>query len=104
MSSIIKVICAGLVAGAALITAGNATAADLSPGYVGADVGLVSKFSQDHGTGRVYAGYTLGTTTDFGLENVHAIELMAYSVGARSNSYGYAYSAASAVISGRDQL
>lgn len=73
-----------------LLLSDHAFAADLSPGYVGADLGLATNYGQPHASGRIYAGYTVGSTMSaFGKEDVHAIELMAYSLSARSEKYQY---------------
>ncbi len=85
MSPVIKVLCAGMIA----FTAGShhASATDLSPGYVGADFGAPANEGRSGISSRVYAGYNLGTTVDFGYDQVHAIELMAFSVGSKSKNY-----------------
>ena len=73
-----------------LLLSDHAFAAELSPAYVGADLGLASNYGQSHASGRIYAGYTLGSTVGaFGNEGVRAIELMAYSLSARSDKYAY---------------
>jgi opacity protein-like surface antigen len=82
-----------------LLLSDKAFAADLSPAYVGADLGLVSNYGQQHASGRIYGGYTVGSTIGaFNKEDVHAVELMAYSLSARSEKYAYLLS-----LEGRDQ-
>lgn len=83
-----RILCAGLLA----LAAGGAAAADLSPGYVGASYNVVTSYTlpctsgdecqkTSHDGGKVYAGYTLGADTLFGLEDVHAIEFGLFDLG-----------------------
>lgn len=85
MSPVVKTLCAGMMAW--LASSVNANAGELSPGYVGLDAGVPVGAGRTGLSSRIYAGYTLGSTTDFGMEDVHAIEVMGYSVGTKTKSY-----------------
>jgi opacity protein-like surface antigen len=65
----------------ALIAAGSAAAADLTPDYVGADYG-VARYG-----GRAYAGWKLGSEPIFGTETTHYLELMGFSLGYYTTPY-----------------
>ncbi|MHA4868992.1 outer membrane protein [Duganella sp. PWIR1] len=58
---------------------GSAVGAEPSPVYVGADVG--TQFSNNTSLVRAYAGYKLGT------EQVHAVELMVFTLGTESRVF-----------------
>lgn len=80
------------VAAALLIAAGSASAAEPSPAYIGADVG--TQFSNNTSLVRAYAGYNVGASVLFDLQQVHALELMVFSMGTESKvfqwfDYGY---------------
>ena len=83
-----RILCAGLLA----LAGGGATAADLSPGYVGASYNVGTSYTlpctggdecqtQAHSGGKVYAGYTLGADTLFGMDDIHAIEFGLFDFG-----------------------
>jgi opacity protein-like surface antigen len=89
-----KIFCLALLAVAAL----PAAAQEPSAGYVGANWGVSSNYALscypglacDRNTsrsGKIYAGYTLGTSKVFGtMQNTSAIELSAFAAG---GAYGY---------------
>lgn len=92
MSFIIKGIFAGLLAASALTVSGNVAAADLSPGYVGGDIGVRNSYKLDcisglecdkkaNRSGRIYAGYTLGSNEFLGKENIGSIEFSNFLIG-----------------------
>ena len=88
MSTMIKTLCGGMIA--ALASLSNAQAADAgaaSPGYVGADVGAVVYDGNTSALTRVYGGRTIGTSAAFGLQQVHALELMLYTARLKRDSY-----------------
>ncbi len=98
MSSMFTRLSAGLLAGAALLAGGAAGAADLSPGYVGVDLGLRNHYSLDclggnacdknaNRSGKLYAGYTLGTGQLLGKTTVHAVELSVYNGGTATGAF-----------------
>ncbi len=66
---------------------GSAVGADLSPAYVGADVG--TQFSQNTSLVRAYAGYKLGGNTLFGLQQTHGVELMVFTLGTETKTLRY---------------
>jgi len=83
-----RIFCAGLLA----LAAGGAAATDLSPGYVGASYNAVTNYTlpctsgdecqtQSHKGGKVYAGYTLGADTVFGMDISHAVEFGLFDLG-----------------------
>lgn len=80
-----KIWMALLIAGAGL---GSAWAADQSPAYVGADVGTALN-NQEGTLARAYAGYNVGATQAFGLEQTHALELMVFSGRYETRLYEY---------------
>lgn len=93
MSTMIKTLCAGMIAVfASLSSAQAADAADavVSPGYVGADVGAVVYRGNTSALTRMYGGVTMGTSTAFGLRQIHALELMLYTTRLRDDAYGMA--------------
>lgn len=80
---------------AALIAAacGSAVGAELSPVYVGVDVG--TQFSHNSSLVRAYAGYNVGGNTLFGLQQTHGVEVMLFTLGTETKTvrffdYGYA--------------
>jgi len=89
-----RILALGLLAGAAV----QASAQEPSAGYVGANWGVSSNYALscyptldcDRNTsrsGKIYAGYTLGTSKVFGgLSNTSAIELSVFAAG---GAYGY---------------
>lgn len=91
MSILIKTAHAGVIAAFACLC--NAHAADVdaasasavSPGYIGADVGVVVYDGNARALTRVYGGLTMGSTAAFGLQQVHALELMAYTTKLRGD-------------------
>ncbi|WGG50229.1 outer membrane protein [Rugamonas sp. DEMB1] len=98
MSSMSIRLSAGLLAGAALLAAGAAGAADLSPGYVGVDIGLRNHYSLDclagnacdknaNRSGKLYAGYTLATGQLLGRDTTHAVELSVYNGGTATGAF-----------------
>lgn len=83
-----------------LLLSDYAMAAESSPAYVGADLGLTSNYDQPHASGRIYGGYTVGSDVGpFGKQGVRAVELMAYSLSARSERYAFL-----PFLVGRDQV
>lgn len=83
-SKTLKALCALLIAA----TAGSALAADLSPAYVGADVG--SQFDgKNSSLVRVYGGYNVGSTALFGKQQEHALEVMAFTLRTESTLYRF---------------
>ena len=85
-----KKICAAALAGAALLVSAQARAEDLSPGYVGAGIGVHSNYSatcydfngcndKTNSSGKLYGGYTLGTRTGFaGHQLTDSLELSTF--------------------------
>jgi hypothetical protein len=89
MSTIINTLCAGMIA--ALSSLSNAQAADaapVSPGYLGADIGAIVANGNTSALTRVYGGLTIGNSVAFGLQQVHALELMLYTTRLREDGYG----------------
>lgn len=92
---------AALLAGAVLGASGAAAAADLSPGYLGMDVGFRNHYNFDCLSGspcernagastRIYGGYTLGETLAFGsLKTTRAIEVAAFTGGAVKGAFNH---------------
>ena len=89
---------AALLASAFLGASGAAAAADLSPGYMGVDVGYRNHYNFDCLSGspcernagastRVYGGYTLGESTAFGLQQTRAVEVAAFTGGAVKGAF-----------------
>ncbi|MES2116914.1 MAG: outer membrane beta-barrel protein [Pseudomonadota bacterium] len=87
-----------LLAGALLGASGAAAAADLSPGYLGLDIGWRNHYNFDCLGGspcernagastRVYGGYTLGEGELFGLKQTRAIELAVFTGGAAKGAF-----------------
>lgn len=88
MSTMIKTLCAGMIA--ALSSLSNVQAADaapVSPGYIGADVGAIVYDGNVSALTRAYGGLSIGSSTAFGLRQVHALELMFYTTKLRSDAY-----------------
>jgi opacity protein-like surface antigen len=89
MSTVIKTLCAGMIAAlASLSNAQAAEAAPVSPGYIGADVGAVVSNGNASALTRVYGGLTIGNSVAFELQQVHALELMLYTTRLREDGYG----------------
>ena len=89
MSTMIKTLCAGMIA--ALSSFSNAQAADaapVSPGYLGADIGAIVANGNTSALTRVYGGLTMGSSVAFDLQQVHALELMLYTTRLREDGYG----------------
>lgn len=81
----LKALSAAMLAAASI---GSAAAADTSPLYVGADMGQATDLG--HGlSGRAYVGYNFGGNQAFGLEQVHSVELMAFSLGLKRPVYDF---------------
>lgn len=94
MFPILKTLCGGMIA-LALIAAAGARAQETptsSPYYVGGDVGVHTQFKLDcwngiecddraNRSGRLYAGYSLGSNLVFGRDNSNAVELSAFGFG-----------------------
>lgn len=89
---------AALLASAFLGASGAAAAADLSPGYLGVDVGYRNHYNFDCVSGspcernagastRIYGGYALSETTAFGLPTTRAIEVAAFTGGAVKGAF-----------------
>lgn len=87
-----------LLASAFLGASGAAAAADLSPGYMGVDVGYRNHYNFDCLSGspcernagastRVYGGYTLGGNEAFGLQHTRAIEVAAFTGGSVKGAF-----------------
>ncbi|NYE63039.1 opacity protein-like surface antigen [Duganella sp. 1224] len=82
-----------LAGGLLLLAACSARAQETSPYYLGADLGVSSQYKDlrcptandcdDRGdfSGRLYGGYTLGSSPLFDLRNTHALELSAFGFG-----------------------
>ncbi|HWW72114.1 MAG TPA: outer membrane beta-barrel protein [Duganella sp.] len=87
MSTVIKTLCAGMIAAFASLSNVQAADAAVSPGYVGADIGAVTYDGNTSALTRVYGGLTIGSGVAFGLPQVHALELMLYTT--RLNTDGY---------------
>ena len=88
MSTMIKALCAGMIA----IFCGipNAQAVDagaVSAGYIGADVGAIVYDGNTSALTRLYGGLTIGSSTAFGLQQLHALELMLYTTRLRQDGY-----------------
>jgi hypothetical protein len=64
-----------------------ADAADVSPGYIGADIGAIVYDGNTGALTRVYGGRTIGSSMAFGLQQVHALELMLYTSRLRSDDF-----------------
>lgn len=103
---------AALLAGACLAASGAAAAADLSPGYLGLDIGWRNHYNFDCLSGspcernagastRVYGGYTLGESEGFGLQHTRAIELAVFTGGAAKGAFK---DGAGALSAGRGKL
>jgi opacity protein-like surface antigen len=101
-----------LLAGACLGVSGAAAAADLSPGYLGLDLGYRNHYNFDCVAGspcernagastRVYGGYTLGETTALGLQTTRAVEVAAFTGGAVKGAFK---DGAGALSAGRGKL
>lgn len=76
----------------AMMAAGAAGAAELSPWYAGADFGVAANYARDHQSGRAYLGYRLGKVQALGMQQVQALELVGYSLGLRRDTnFGGAY-------------
>ena len=89
MSTMIKTLCASMIA--ALASFSNAQAGDtepVSPGYIGADIGAVVAYGNTSAITRVYGGLTIGSSVAFGLQQVHALELMGYTTKLRQDDFG----------------
>ncbi|MEV4779010.1 outer membrane beta-barrel protein [Burkholderia sp. LMU1-1-1.1] len=89
MSTMIKTLCAGMIA--ALSSFSNVQAADaapVSPGYLGADIGAIVADGNTRAITRVYGGLTIGSSTAFDLQQVHALELMLYTTRMKEDAYG----------------
>lgn len=83
-SKMLKALGALLIVGGA----GSALATDLSPAYIGADVG--SQFDgKNSSLVRVYGGYNVGSNELFGKPQVHALELMAFTLRSESTQYRF---------------
>lgn len=83
-SKMLKALAALLIAGGAA----SALATDLSPAYIGADVG--SQFDgKNSSLVRVYGGYNLGSNELFGKPQVHALELMAFTLRTESTQHRF---------------
>lgn len=87
-----------LLASALLGASGAAAAADLSPGYMGVDVGYRNHYNFDCLSGspcernagastRVYGGYTLGQGEAFGLKSTRAVEVAAFTGGSVKGAF-----------------
>lgn len=88
MSTMIKTLCAGMLAAFACVS--NAQAADagaVSPGYIGADIGAVVYDGNTSALSRVYGGRTIGSSVAFGLQQVHALELMLFTTKLKEDGY-----------------
>jgi hypothetical protein len=89
MSTMIKTLCAGMIA--ALSSFSNVQAADaapVSPGYIGADIGAVVANGNTSALTRVYGGLTMGSSVAFDLQQVHALELMLFTTRLRDDGFG----------------
>lgn len=89
MSTMIKTLCAGMIA--ALSSFSNVQAADaapVSPGYIGADIGAVVANGNTSAITRVYGGLTMGSSVAFDLQQVHALELMLFTTRLRDDGFG----------------
>ncbi|USX14813.1 porin family protein [Oxalobacteraceae bacterium OTU3CAMAD1] len=89
MSTMIKTLCAGMIA--ALSSFSNVQAADaapVSPGYIGADIGAVVANGNTSALTRVYGGLTMGSSVAFDLRQVHALELMLFTTRLRDDGFG----------------
>lgn len=89
MSTMIKTLCAGMIA--ALSSFSNVQAADaapVSPGYLGADIGAVVANGNTRPLARVYGGLTMGSSVAFDLQQVHALELMLFTTKLKEDGYG----------------
>ena len=89
MSTVIKTLCAGMIA--ALCSFSNARAAEaapVSPGYIGADIGAVVANGNTKPLARVYGGLTIGSSVAFDLQQVHALELMLFTTRLKEDGYG----------------
>ena len=89
MSTMIKTLCAGMIA--ALSSFSNVQAADAapaSPGYIGADIGAVVANGNTSALTRVYGGLTMGSSVAFDLQQVHALELMLFTTRLRDDGFG----------------
>jgi hypothetical protein len=89
MSTMIKTLCAGMIA--ALASFSNVQAADaapVSPGYIGADIGAVVANGNTSAITRVYGGLTMGSSVAFDLQQVHALELMLFTTRLRDDGFG----------------
>ncbi|MBA5637239.1 outer membrane beta-barrel protein [Duganella sp. LX20W] len=89
---------AALLASAFLGASGAAAAADLSPGYLGVDVGYRNHYNFDCLSGspcdrnagastRVYGGFVLGENEAFGLPHTRAVEVAAFTGGAVKGAF-----------------
>ena len=95
MSILIKTVHAGVIAAfaclcnanAADVDAASASASAVSPGYIGADIGVVVYDGNASALTRLYGGLTMGSTAAFGLQQVHALELMLYTSKLRADDY-----------------
>lgn len=95
MSSMSIRLSAALLAGAAA----GAAAAEVSPGYIGADLGLRNHYSLDclggaavcdknaNRSGKLYAGYTLGSGEMLGMASSHAVELSVFTGGTAKGAF-----------------
>lgn len=89
MSTVIKTLCAGMIA--ALCSFSNARAAEaapVSPGYIGADIGAVVANGNTRPLARIYGGLTIGSSVAFDLQQVHALELMLFTTRLKEDGYG----------------
>ena len=89
MSTMIKTLCAGMIA--ALFSFSNAQATDaapVSPGYLGADIGAVVSHGNTKPLTRVYGGLTIGSSVAFDLQQVHALELMLFTTRLKEDGFG----------------
>ncbi|CAN7221964.1 outer membrane beta-barrel protein [Duganella sp. LjRoot269] len=91
MSPIFKSLCGALI-GVALAAGSCAGAEELSPYYVGADLGIHTKYKLEcwNGigcddiagrSGRLYGGYTFGSNVVFGKDNSNSVELSTFEFG-----------------------
>jgi opacity protein-like surface antigen len=88
MSIMIKTLCAGMIAAFASLSNAQAADATVSPGYVGADIGAVTYSGNTSALSRVYGGLSIGSGTAFGLQQVHALELMLFTTKLKEDGYG----------------
>ena len=87
MCTMIKTLCAGMIAAFASLSNAHAADAAVPASYVGADIGAVAYNGNTSALTRVYGGRTIGSSVAFGLPQAHALELMLFTAKLKDDGY-----------------